>query len=133
MGLPAFPCRRQNRECRRWPCSFYIEDENGNVDYKGAILALTKLKVTGSAPKKFNFARISNSRLLEMVAEDLAPALDMDDVTSPDVGGTTPNKPNVDAEQSDSDMIEDEQSTLKKLMIELLTKIFSDLRGWFKP
>ena len=111
----------------------YIEDENGNVDYKGAILALTKLKVTGPAPKKFNFARISNSRLLEMVAEDLAPALDMDDVTSPDVGGTTPNKPNVDADQSDSDMIEDEQSTLKKLMIELLTKIFSDLRGWFKP
>ena len=115
----------------------YITDENGNyiteVDGAGAILALTKLKVTGPKAKNFEFARVSNDKLLEMIAEDLAPSLDMDDTnSSPDVGGNTPNKPNVDINKPSSDTTVDEQTALKNLMIDLLTRIFSDLRGWFK-
>ena len=111
----------------------YKKDENGNYTYEGAILALTKLKVTGPKAKNFKFARVSNDKLLEMIAEDLAPSLDMDDTnSSPDVGGNTPNKPNVDINKPSSDEIVDEQTALKNLMIDLLTRIFSDLRGWFK-
>lgn len=115
----------------------YITDENGNyiteVDGAGAILALTKLKVTGPKAKNFKFARVSNDKLLEMIAEDLAPSLDMDDTnSSPDVGGNTPNKPNVDINKPDTDEIVDDQTAFKNLMIDLLTRIFSDLRGWFK-
>ena len=115
----------------------YITDENGNyiteVDGAGAILALTKLKVTGPKAKNFKFARVSNDKLLEMIAEDLAPSLDMDDTnSSPDVGGNTPNKPNVDINKPSSDTTVDEQTALKNLMIDLLTRIFGDLRGWFK-
>ena len=51
---------------------------------------------------------------------------------SPDVGGNTPNKPNVDINKPGSDTTVDEQTALKNLMIDLLTRIFSDLRGWFK-
>jgi hypothetical protein len=111
----------------------YKMDENGNYTYEGAILALTKLKVTGPKAKNFKFARVSNDKLLEMIAEDLAPSLDMDDTnSSPDVGGNTPNKPNVDINKPGSDTTVDEQTALKNLMIDLLTRIFSDLRGWFK-
>jgi hypothetical protein len=108
-------------------------DKTNEVDGAGAILALTKLKVTGPKAKNFKFARVSNSKLLEMIAEDLAPSLDMDDTnSSPDVGGNTPNKPNVDINKPSSDTTVDEQTALKNLMIDLLTRIFSDLRGWFK-
>ena len=111
----------------------YITDENGDYTYEGAILALTKLKVTGPKAKNFKFARVSNDKLLEMIAEDLAPSLDMDDTnSSPDVGGNTPNKPNVDINKPSSDTTVDEQTALKNLMIDLLTRIFGDLRGWFK-
>jgi hypothetical protein len=48
------------------------------------------------------------------------------------VGGNTPNKPNVDINKPSSDTTVDEQTALKNLMIDLLTRIFSDLRGWFK-
>ena len=108
-------------------------DKTSEVDGAGAILALTKLKVTGPQAKNFEFARVSNDKLLEMIAEDLAPSLDMDDTnSSPDVGGNTPNKPNVDINKPSSDTTVDEQTELKNLMIDLLTRIFSDLRGWYK-
>ena len=59
-------------------------DENGDyIDNLGAILALTKLKVTGPEAKTFKFARVSKTMLLDRVQE-LANTLP--DVENPDSG-----------------------------------------------
>ena len=124
-----------------------VEDESGNKNYVGAILTLTKLKVTGPELTAFKFARVSNSRLLAMAhrppvttpdPEENTPDVPGEDVETPDIGtenGTpvTPNVPSVDIENPGPDTSENEQAAaLYQMMIELLTRIFGDLRSWFE-
>ena len=124
-----------------------VEDENGNKNYVGAILTLTKLKVTGPELTAFKFARVSNSRLLAMAhrppvttpdPEENTPDVPGEDIETPDIGtenGTpvTPNVPSVDIENPGPDTLENEQAAaLYQMMIELLTRIFGDLRSWFE-
>ena len=124
-----------------------VEDENGNKNYDGAILTLTKLKVTGPELTAVKFARVSNTRLLAMAhrppvttpdPEENTPDMPGEDIETPDIGtenGTpvTPNVPSVEIENPGPDTSEEEQDVaLYKLMIEVLTKIFGDLRGWFE-
>ena len=124
-----------------------VEDENGNKNYDGAILTLTKLKVTGPELTAVKFARVSNTRLLAMAhrppvttpdPEENTPDMPGEDIETPDIGtenGTpvTPNVPSVEIENPGPDTPEEEQDVaLYKLMIEVLTKIFGDLRGWFE-
>ena len=106
-------------------------NEDGNGNYDGAILSVTKLKVTGPEAKTFRFARISTAKLLEYIEEDLAPAVE-EDTSSPDEEEAKPEEPGEDADKPGSGTNNDEQSALQKLMREILRIIFGNLRSWFK-
>ena len=122
------------------------EDENGNASYAGAILTLTKLKVTGPEITTFRFARMSTPRMLMMAGrmantqpyvDSAIPQLPGENVVTPDSGTENetpiiPNVPSVEIDNPQTDLSEDAQAALHKMMIELLTRIFFDLRGWFQ-
>jgi hypothetical protein len=107
----------------------YIMDENGDLTYEGAILALTKLKVTGPDAQTFKFAKVSNSTLLSY-ANSISTGPDAPDDEEPE--DSEPVVPDVEIENPEPEQPElDPQDIAKKRMKEMLKKIFAYLGGWF--
>jgi hypothetical protein len=107
----------------------YIMDENGDLTYEGAILALTKLKVTGPDAQTFKFAKVSNSTLLSY-ANSISTGPDAPDDEEPE--DSEPVVPDVEIDNPKPEQPElDPQDIAKKRMKEMLQKIFAYLGSWF--
>ena len=115
--------------------------DEGQTDEQ-TILSLTKLKATGPAMNTYRFARVRNADLLSYAAaaygsanpdgQHPGPEEEPGEPAEPSEP-SEPTPPEVDVDNPDSDSSDDTQSALQKLMLELLERIFSDLRGWFRP
>ena len=107
----------------------FAMDENGDRTYEGAILALTKLKVTGPDAKRFKFAKVSNSTLLSY-ANSISTGPDAPDDEEPE--DSEPVVPDVEIDNPKPEQPElDPQDIAKKRMKEMLQKIFAYLGSWF--
>lgn len=131
-----------------------VVGEDGESDYVGSILALTKLKVTGPAATTFSFARVRNSDLLnyaQQVAEADPPEAEIpggdeeigEDITTegtgdgePDVEdtetSTEPNTPDIEIDNPDEEDPSENEPTEQEKIWEAIKRLFDSLHRWFK-